>query len=158
MKPHELYNEFKNRQDIVDLLLTKFSKEELGMSKWPERWEDLNKLEGWYINSDAEIFPSKPHIGKLCHKNLFVSEKQAKSALAYAQLSQIVAKMNDGWIPDWNNDEQNKYTIHYAHDKQCLRTNVWCESMQAQLYFKTEEMANFSIKYHESLWLQYFMI
>lgn len=159
MKPHELYTEFKNRQDIVDLLLTKFSKEELGMTKWPECWEDLNKLEGgWYVTTESAISSISLISKESSDKNVYATEKQAKSALAYAQLSQIVAKMNDGWIPDWNDDNESKYTVSYNHGPCSLEWDVWTESMVSHLYFQTEEMAKFSIKYHKDLWLQYFMI
>jgi hypothetical protein len=89
---------------MKNLLLENFTKEELEGKKgftWEESFEP-----GYYIK-EAEInYPSslkKIKIDKACNKephvwfkNQFRTEKQALSALAFAQLSHIVAKYNEG--------------------------------------------------------------
>lgn len=62
------------------------------------------------------------------------------------QLSQIVAKMNGGWEPDWSNGYEDKVCVFYCHTENSLRVDSWNTSNTSNLYFKTEEMAKFSMK------------
>lgn len=81
-----------------------------------KRWRyDKDKImQGYWIRSDSYICYCNKRLNITRDYNLFVTEKQAKSALAMARISQIMA--NDerfgGPITDkeWNN-EGTKYVL-----------------------------------------------
>ena len=58
-----------------------------------------------FFDSEENQFTDDYEIGS-DFKNIFKTEKQAKSALAYAQLTQLMAlpEYNGDWVPDWDAD------------------------------------------------------
>ena len=80
--------------------------------KYPKLWEDAfwaKPISGFDIklyNSDIRSATSR-------EKLLFKTEKQAASALAYAQLTQLMALpcYNGDWVPNWDDLSQQKYFI-----------------------------------------------
>ena len=82
-----------------------------------KRWRDDTEARfgGYYITSGANVVSINYMINTETAYNVFVTEKQAKSALAMARISQIMA--NDerfgGPITDeeWNNNNLNKHSI-----------------------------------------------
>ena len=130
--------------------------------KKPVKWRNSGKqVSGVYIshNSDIEIaddsgfFNSNPQ-----HRNIFATEKQAKSVLAMAQISQIVA--NDerfgGPITDeeWNNVFV-KYTITRLRDAVMPDRAITEYNF---LSFHTEEQRDLFLKENEDLVNDYLMI
>jgi hypothetical protein len=89
---------------------------ELGKKQLPKSWEELEK-----------------------NRNIFATENQAKShAIAAAQLSQLMAVYNDGWVADWSDDNQKKSTIVYANTKLVVANS---KIFKEFLAFKTPELA-----------------
>ena len=90
-------------------------------------------------------------------KNVFKTEKQAKSALAYAQITQLMALpcYNGDWIPDWENGLFDKYAL--------IRTNnvigliLRCDTF-APIAFKSKGVRESFLKNHEDLLRQYFQM
>ena len=80
--------------------------------KYPKSWEDVfwaKPISGFDIklyNSDIRSATSR-------EKALFKTKKQAASALAYAQLTQLMALpcYNGDWTPNWDDPNQEKYCI-----------------------------------------------
>ena len=77
-------------------------------------WESKfvgNHIKGYYLGSNSKIF-DLDCLSDFCEKATFKTEKQAKSALAYAQLTQLMAlpEYNGDWVPDWS-DEDIKFII-----------------------------------------------
>lgn len=126
-----------------------------------KKWRDGNNIvKGWYAGGmkvrsyDCNIrWEDGNH-------NLFATEKQAKSALAMAQISQIMAndKRFGGAVTDeeWNNTNLKKYVI--------LRDNMntICESVATYTYsflaFHTEEQRNLFLDENEDLVKDYLML
>lgn len=81
-------------------------------SKEINTWKDIEYLSGYFINNQASIIetPEIPREGD--DKNVFVSEKYAKSALALAQISQLMPYYG-GEITDeeWKDPSIPKYNI-----------------------------------------------
>lgn len=85
---------------LYNLIIENFTKEELEGNKgytWEESFES-----GYYYNESKK---DHNYIDKACNKipydhfkNQFKTEKQALSALAFAQLSHIVTKYNEGKV------------------------------------------------------------
>ena len=58
-------------------------------SKYP-KWEDLNRISGCYITDNCIIRPASNIKSNEENKNVFLTEKHAKSTLAMAQISQLM--------------------------------------------------------------------
>lgn len=73
------------------------------------------------------------------------SEKQAKKLLAINMLLNVAKYLNDGWQPNWNDENEKKYTITFDRHNKSIITN-WCVTAnKCIVYFKTEELAQKAI-------------
>ena len=116
-------------------------------------WEDLKKIEGYYIHVDSNIaYSGGTLMNRKEHKNLFLNEKYVKSALALAQISQLLPYYDTK--VDWNSYTQ-KYCI--VREYSGLRINIW-QSTYNLLAFNTREEAERFLKYNEQLIKDYLMI
>lgn len=77
----------------------------------PSRWEELEAVRGFYIDDESSIHYIECASSVKCNNNILATEKQTKSALSKAKLSQLMKVYNDGWEADWNDDKQRKYCI-----------------------------------------------
>lgn len=122
-------------------------------------FEDLTSVSGYYIsNINSEI----NSVGELSADetayNVFLTKKQAKSALAIAQISQLMPHYG-GEITDeeWRDDSIDKYVIYRDGDK--LETNfIFSYSSFHFVAFHTKEQRNEFLKCNERLVKNYFMI
>jgi len=136
-------------------LLENFTKEELEPKKG-FTWEESFKGEGYFIEtySCIEFTHTSPTTRK--NRNVFLTEKHAKSALAFAQLSHICEKYNEGkyyqsvcgmtnyWYVtkfDGKSLGVNSFPYHFLH-----------------LAFTNYEDAITSMEVNRQLWLDYWMI
>jgi hypothetical protein len=104
----------------------------------PKSWEEIENLQGFYINGDSSVSESDNKCVKLNHnRNIFATKEQAEASIALAQLSQLREVYRQGWKPDWGNVEA-KYCIEYADNK--VRINLWC-NINYFLSFQSEEIA-----------------
>lgn len=125
--------------------------------KW--RDEEYAKICGYFINVDASIIPVSQTSNIDVNHNIFATEKQAKSALAMAQISQIMA--NDerfgGIITDeeWKLSTITKYTIGRGDGK----ISKGCHNfLYSFLAFHTYEQRELFLKENEDLVKDYLMI
>ena len=94
----------------------------------------------------------------ICHyseKGTYKTEKQAKSALAYAQLTQLMElpEYNGDWVPDWNNRAEYKYIImRYGNE---IDVN-YCTNIYDHIYFKTAEIRSRFLENNYDLLKEYF--
>lgn len=93
-------------------------------------------IDGWYLGSDYVI---KETNTENTDRSTFRTEKQAKSALAYAQLTQLMAlpEYNGDWVADWT-DRSSKYCIVHVNKK--LMVDLFYEYAQ-KICFKSRELA-----------------
>ena len=151
---------FQTNPELRTTVLVEFTDEELGIEPLlPKTWESLDQISGYWITEDASlqwadrVFPSNA-----CSQMIYSNDKQAKSALAFAQLSQLAKAMNGDWESDWKNTDEDKYTIQSRCDSSFL-LSIDCRNVtMSHITFKTEELAEFSLKHHRELWEDYWMI
>lgn len=86
----------------------------------------------------------------------YATEAQAKAALAFAKLSIIVDKMNNGWQPDWNKSTESKYTVGMTTMRGLVIYTHY--GIPQQIVFKSAEAAQFSRTHHRELWEDYLML
>ena len=125
--------------------------------KKKNKWRDSGeKIDGYWIGEDSCIYYLSVGTFK---NNVFYTKKQAKSALAMAQISQIIA--NDerfgGPVTDdeWECNDVEKYVI------QRLQNNIMCGltfTANQFLAFHTKEQRDLFLKENKDLVKDYLMI
>ena len=146
--------------EMDELLLANFSKEELTKKELPKSWGEARPSSGYKItyNSYGTIITKLPVFShsKYDCKAIFATEKQARSALAMAQLSQLMAVYNDGWEfkPD-GTIKNNGYVLLRIENQIC---RDYFSSQYQFLAFKTRELRDEFLKNFEPLIKEYFMI
>ncbi len=76
--------------------------------------------------------------------NMYQTKEQAQKSLeqqkAYMRLVRKIHELNDGWIPDWGNNEQNKYSLYFNHHEGFVSfiRIIYCPSLPDELLFRTE--------------------
>lgn len=137
----------------------KWDTDTLTLSKIQKRWRDneYKTISGYYTHTDSRITYSEDHSNTKENYNLFATKKQAKSALAMAQISQIMA--NDerfgGVVTDdeWCGDNW-KYVIIKINNDLEISSSYRYE----YLAFHTEEQANLFLEENEDLIKDYYMM
>ena len=108
-------------------------------------------VSGWYLGGDSVY---KETNEESTDRSTFKTEKQAKSALAYAQLTQLMAlpEYNGDWAPDWTDDEI-KFIIRRYGDKIDIDyyTNAYYP-----ISFKSEEIRDNFLENNCDLLKEYF--
>ena len=99
--------------EFKEMALSAFTEAELNPIR--NEWEDritaygTRFVSGWYLGGDCVY---KETNAENTDRSTFKTEKQAKSSLAYAQLTQLMAlpEYNGDWVPDWS-DGATKFVI-----------------------------------------------
>ena len=147
---------YKKSPEMDELLLANFSKQELEKSTLPTSWTDFKSITGYFINSESESGCIIDYYsGDDIYKDVFATKKQAKSALAMAQLSQLMRVYNGDWEPDWTDTLSNKYVIRAVKNK--LKP-TWFSIVNQFLAFKTAELRDEFLENFEDLIKEYYMI
>ena len=103
----------------------------------PKSWEELKIMNGFYVSSGSNVQTFISHIISDNNKNMFPTRAEAEACLALAQLCQLRDRYNDGWKPDWENDNEQKHVIIIHAGRIHVETFF---SIQCLLAFKTEEL------------------
>ncbi len=122
--------------------------------KYP-KWEDLERLSGCYIAGNCIIRPASNVIANGENKNVFLTEKHAKSALAMAQISQLMPYYG-GEVTgeEWENSSPKYITDRYGNMINItFHTNAYYF-----LAFHTKEQRDAFLKNNEQLVKDYLMI
>lgn len=125
--------------------------------KYPKSWKDAflhKQINGFYIQSNNNITDYVTDSSSKNETNVFKTEKQAKLALAYAQITQLMALpcYNGNWEPDWNN-EDNKWIIRRY--KYIVEKADFCGIYYA-IAFKSREIRDAFYDNHMDLLKTYF--
>ena len=153
---------YEERQQLFNRLEAegyKWNAESLTLTKIQKRWrgdDDENAIvSGYFIDRDSRIVQYSGYDIPSDH-NIFATEKQAKSALAMAQISQIMA--NDerfgGVITDEEWNINKKYIIIRRGNNLGIETRYCYE----YLAFHTNEQAELFLKENEDLIKDYYML
>ena len=99
----------------------------------------------YFFNRYGEIEDTTVYEDNYLDLNNCTSEKQAKKLLAINQLMNIAKYLNNGWKPNWDDDNEKKYTI--SLDRNNKKINITWNVLvnKCPVYFKTEELAQKAI-------------
>lgn len=116
-------------------------------------WEDLKEISGYGITTENDIV----HWSKLSvikdNKNVFHDVKYAESALALAQISQLLPYYDSN--VNWDNESECKFCIYRENSYITIDTYYGDYKLLA---FKSKEEAERFLKYNEQLVKAYFML
>lgn len=118
-------------------------------------WENLKYVSGYYISSNSLIQACIENPTSKNNKNVFVTENQARGVLAIAQLSQIMIKANDGWKPNWK-DQEMKFVIRFNGEYGIKFGTSY--SVGAFLAFKNAKIRETFASINKELINEYFLI
>ena len=141
--------------EFKEMALSAFTEAELNPVR--NEWEDriiaygTKFVSGWYLGGNSVY---KETNEENIDRSTFKTEKQAKSALAYAQLTQLMAlpEYNGDWVPDWT-DDNTKFII-----RRCGNTIVFdfYTKTYYSISFKTPEIRDRFMKNNYDLLKEYF--
>lgn len=97
----------------------------------------------YYIDEDGSII--KSHIGWQC-PNVAPTEHQLQRLLALNKLMNVAHYLNDGWKPNWNNIEQEKFYIYYSNVDKIIKIEYNSVCNSGEVYFKSIELAEQAIE------------
>jgi len=127
---------------------------ELKPSMVVDSWKDLGEITGFFIKEDSKIHKQALSlISCKAHKNIFKTQKQAESSLAYAQLTQLMADCGDCDI-DWTTN-QEKYCLEATVDG--IETKEY-SNYRSFLAFNTHEVRDKFMQKHEGLIKTFYQI
>lgn len=142
-------------------ILSEFTDNDLGISKHPKDWYDIESIQGYFINAGSYINETRVSLNTLPDaRNTFPSREDAEKSLAEAQLKQLAKVMNDNeteeeWV-DWKDESQTKYCVTCFDKGGILVRGQNNISNCGYVYFKRKEDRDFSREFHKELWLKYF--
>jgi hypothetical protein len=130
-----------NDKELKQLALQTYP--ELLKKELPKSWEELGKFNGYYVGEYCTIkkFESSENFVTTfkTNENIFATENQAIShGRAAAQLSQLMQVYNDGWVADWSDENQKKFSIKDFKGKLIVENSYTCKFF---LTFKSRELA-----------------
>ena len=132
-------------------------REELFRKAFPKTWKECKVSKGWFVSNNSEIkFWNADGTSRRltdANKNTFVTEKQAGIQLAYSQLTQIAKKLNDNWIPNWSDVNENKYVINRIEDKLVKEHTV---DTYSQICFKSADLRDYAVDTFNQTFREYF--
>jgi hypothetical protein len=111
---------------------------ELAKKELPKSFSEIGVVHGWFFNENEVLEETNKCQDKGGFRYCFATENQAKSSLAMAKLSQLMAVYNNGWQADWNDEDESKFCIVFYDG--AIRVDSLC-STKRFLAFKTKEIA-----------------
>lgn len=83
--------------------------------------------------------------GNACKDERYMVRRSKETEL-YNLLSNFAHKANEGWVPDWEDGDEQKYYVGYDNLNKNWYENsiIWC-SISGAVYFKSEELAQRAI-------------
>ena len=106
--------------------------------------EKLFKFEThYYIDSNGVI--RKNSAGWKC-PNAAPTSQQLERLLALNKLMNVAYYLNEGWEPDWDDIEQEKFYIYYSNVNKTIKIEYNSVCNSGITYFKSKEIAKQAIE------------
>ena len=140
-KAREWYN---RGGEYKELALSAFTEKEIKENVLPNTWEEFCemhplKCKEYYIDIDSIITRTTNRIRfPNVDKNMLPSLEAAKAHLAYMQLHQLRDCYRQGWVPDWSDSNQCKWSIMFDTDTFIVQTGIYYNRF---LSFQSKEIA-----------------
>lgn len=119
---------------------------ELEVIELPKNWEELGEIDGYFVDNHSSV-RSDGGLSNYRNRNFFATKEQAEASVALAQLSQLMAVYNNGWVADWT-DIKYKYNIYYTRNELYVS---YSSSVKRFLHFKNYKTAELFLENFSSL-------
>ena len=137
---------YKKGGEFKDLALSAYTEEELTKAELPKTWEEFCnnykvQKEECFINSASYIEylpPSAAPRRKIIDSNLLPNRQAAEAHLAFMKLHQLRDYYRQGWKPDWDDRNEERYSIIHYNTGQYVVTNT---VLSCFLMFQSTETA-----------------
>ncbi|WP_396174269.1 hypothetical protein [Flavobacterium sp.] len=150
-----------NRLNALELQQKKYLEEIVALKKYlaenpkmPESWMDLDEVTGYYVDSFSKIESHENRPTSEENKNVFVNQNLAKSAVAKAQLSQLLQSFHSGW-----SNQLENYAIFPQISEGIIKPYIGIAILPQFLSFRSREKATLFYQQHQELiheyWLQF---
>jgi hypothetical protein len=118
----------------------------------------------WYVSPNLTILCQtlNPKNDKSPRYRVFKTKTEAKRYADYIKAEEIlkkaIADLNQGWVPDFNNDKENKYYIYYSTYSVVPQTEIClCRKEQPTfMYMKSKEIAKIIKTQYKDTLITYF--
>lgn len=124
-------------------------------------WKPKHGAEYFWIDECGSILPGTFYRDSLYDQqrltfgNVYRTEKEAEKA-SERRLAEVRLRRISNFKPDWNNDNQNKWTVYYNHnDKELLVEATAFLQYPSAIYFDTYDSIKKSIEENREDWLKY---
>ena len=107
----------------------------------PKRWQEIAERfinqSGYYININGEVKPCRISFNS---ENVFFNKYTARAFFLLKKLIEYRREYNGKWTINWNDIEQNKYSIVLRNNE--LFVTACKTKTSSMLIFKSEKLAN----------------
>jgi hypothetical protein len=154
---------YGNNTELDLLLEANFTVEELSEPELPKTWDEVRirregAISGYFLSEHGNVVDSTGYNTEYDFNN-FLTKQHANSALAMAQLSQILDVYNNGWQASWESSIISTSNAKYCIARYCNHIKMTTYyTRHAFLSFKTPEIRDEFYKNFKNLVHQYFMI
>ena len=151
----------ENLQKQIEEMKTKLADMEAELNK-PEviinYWQPRTAENLYYVNylgHIAEANYTENYQWDKTRYRVFKTKEEAKRYAEYVKaeetLRRVIAEANEGWLPDWSNDDPFKYKILYRCDLDSLSIDScrFSKLISNFMYIKSRELAEKLIKEYE---------
>ena len=145
-----------NKQEIqkqIDILKANHARDIAELEaklKEPEKWSPKNG--DWYIDSSGDIYDLDITKGTrligIEHTSKENAQKHAKFQKLQNWLYQLALELNEGWEPDWGNNNQTKWYVYCDYSSYVCLLSGCARGVEylGVSYFKDKETANKAIE------------
>ena len=119
-----------------DIALTAFKEHELIGDRLPKTWEEYCVKHGGVGDKIDESLNSAYTI---INRYVFLDYKQTQAYIAKMMLHLLRDEYRQGWLPDWEDDNQDKYVILSSNGERWV---AYCQSISRFLAFQDKKRAN----------------
>ena len=127
-------------------------------------WQPKHGQEHWYVNIYGNIqknFTADPGLLEKGHYRVFKTEEEANKYADYVKaeeaLKKEIATLNEGWVPDWENREQTKYSFSLItkNERIPIECNSCCKFNNSFMYLKSRKLVESLISTHRNELITY---
>ena len=127
---------YKQGGELKEMALGAFSEQELIGGRLPKTWDEYCAKHG---DMGVIIKASLGTAYVALNKHVFSDYKQAQAHIAKMKLHLLRDEYRQGWLPDWEDDNQDKYVILSSKGERCV---AYCQSISRFLAFQDKKRAN----------------
>lgn len=152
----------ENLQKQIEEMRTKLADMEAELNT-PEviinYWQP-NKLDRYfYIHPTNQVHTALNHYAEDTKYRVFKTQKEAEKYAEYVKaeetLRRAIAEANEGWLPDWTNNDEHKYVVVLYMDDLKVFIYEATKYLPNFMYIKSKELANNLMKEYGGEFITY---